>query len=142
MQSYRKVANAVVPPTRGRINQSGRVQLQCSGCQSSFGERSVIDLAPALVVDDLVVRVSIDDKMDYWWYQTYPGVNTRVRLVLLDEDIKLPFKLGLLRSIGEDIIRILGIETRHVLDQQDAQLIACTVEQSWLDFDLSYEFSD
>ena len=86
--------------------------------------------------------MSIDDKIDHWYYQTYPGVNTRVRLVLLDEDIELPFKLGLLRSVGEDIIRILGIETRHVLDQQDAHLIACTVEQSWLDFDLSYEFSD
>jgi hypothetical protein len=86
--------------------------------------------------------MSIGDAVVHWWYQTYPGVNARVRLVLLDEDIELPFKLGLLRSIGEDIIRVLGIETRHVLDQQDAQLIACTVEQSWLDFDLSYEFSD
>jgi hypothetical protein len=48
--------------------------------------------------------------------------------VLLDEDIELPFEFGLLRCIGKDIVGILGIETRHVLDQQDAQLIACTVE--------------
>lgn len=51
--------------------------------------------------------------------------------MLVDQQVNLPLPLFLLLRVGNDYS-----QRDHVLNDQDAELVACAVVQVWLDFDL------
>lgn len=75
---------------------------------------------------------------------TYPGRDARKALELVDQQLQLSRELFLLRLVRHN--GFLGTiwespslqraERWHILDYQQAQLIACPVEQVSFDFDL------
>lgn len=66
--------------------------------------------------------------------RTHPGDNAGVALVLLNHKLQLALKLGLLLSVGQT--RRVGSQARHVLDDEQADLVAGAVEQIRLNLDL------
>lgn len=64
----------------------------------------------------------------------YPGNDTGVALVLVDHELQLTFKLGLLLGVWQ--ASRVGCQAGHVLNDEQTDLIASLVEQIRLDFDL------
>lgn len=120
-----EVACAMVKPATGRINQSGRVQRVYKVGQFKLGIFSVVDLAPAFIVDD-------------------PSNDAGVASVLADKHFELALELLLLFGIGKNVdyravfesLSLGWSEGWHILDEHEPQLITGLVEQGWFDFDL------
>lgn len=113
--TYREVTKSMVIPARDGINQTSGVKLTNSGSERLFGPwRAVAKLGPTLVVDN-------------------PCNNRRIVLVLIYHDLELTGEFLLLLGVG---LSPICRHTRHVLDNGKAHLIAGSVEQIGLNFDL------
>lgn len=101
-----EVARAMVVPTRCRVDQSGAVHGPDALGNGVLGVRWRPDLAPAFVVDDLD-KVLVNQSLMFFGccHATYPGDNGRVAHVLVDQNVELAFKLGLLFTVGERYTR-------------------------------------
>lgn len=111
--SYIKIARAVVVPARVGVDKPRGVELPDTVDEAEFRVAPVIELAPALVVDD-------------------PHVDARVTLVLVDQELELAVELGLLCGVGLLAQRQRG----HVLDHEEAELVAGAVEERGLNLDM------
>lgn len=63
--------------------------------------------------------------------ETYPREDARVALELVNHELELASKLLLLCRVG-----LAQRHRRHVLDDQESELVGGTVEEARLDFDL------
>ena len=76
--------------------------------------------------------------------ETNPGGDTRETLVLIYQELQLSCELHLLRLVRQNGFlgrvrkrpRLQWAQSWHILDYEEAQLIASSVEQFRLDFDL------
>ena len=109
-----EVARSVVVPAGYRADEAGGVELADALGQSELG-MGVGDLAPAFVVED-------------------PREDARVALVLVDHGLELPLELGLLGVGGPGVGR--DAHRRHVLHDEEAELVAGLVEEVWFDLDM------
>lgn len=65
---------------------------------------------------------------------SYPNDDRSVALVFIDQNFQLPLELGLLVGVRGPVA--VGGHARHVLDDQQTELVASAVEEIGLDFDL------
>ncbi len=109
-----EVACAVIVPASYCIDETGRVKLADAVGKGEL-RVAVGDLTPTFVVED-------------------PREDARIVLVLVDHGLELPLELGLLGvggpGVGEHAHR------RHVLHDEEAELVAGLVEEVGFDFDM------
>lgn len=69
--------------------------------------------------------------------EAYPREDTRVALELVNHELQLACKLLLLSRVGLPLRH-----RRHVLDDQESELVGGAVEEAGLDFDLEQSVSN
>lgn len=138
------IASTMIVPTTDSIDESSRIQLANAIGETVLSPLLPRWLAPILVVDGLE-SVLADGQFSIC-SPTYPSDDAGVALELIDHYLKLASELlsGVLVS-DSDVPRAravviwildLGAQRRHILDNENTELIARLVEQSWLNLDL------
>ena len=118
----------MVVPSRHGVDQTGWVKVSDSLCEAVFGF-AVVELAPAFVVDYLAcVRMG---RLFILVVEAYPREDARVALELVDHELQLAAKLLLLCRVGLPLRH-----RRHVLDDEESELVGGAVEEAGFDFDL------
>lgn len=130
----RKVACAMVPPARCRVDQPRPVQGLDTLREGNLWVWWREQLAPAFVVYDLSKHgQQVPSWVSSHGLCTYPGHDARVAQVLVDEDVELALKLLLLRRVRREHARR---HAGHVLDHHETETVTGIVKEIRLDFDL------